>query len=68
MIREKPYFFDSNHHDKIWVCDIYKKTLVKLGVKIIKSALGGTIGHFDTTAWCFLIDTKDKNKIMEGSA
>ena len=65
MIRESPYFFENSTPPNIWVCAIYKKTLVTLGIKIIKSALGGTIGHFDTTSWCFLISPEDKEKIKK---
>ena len=63
MIRENPYFFENSNPAYVWVCDIYKKTLVSLGVKIIKSELGGRIGHFDKTAWCFLISVDDKEKV-----
>ena len=65
MIRERPYFFENNNPAYVWVCDIYKKSLISLGINIIKSELGGRIGHFDTTSWCFLIDKNDWSKIEE---
>jgi len=71
MIRENPYYFESSKYDhnksgyvpdkeRIWVSDIYKKTLVFLGIKIYKSELGGRIGHYPTSNWCFLIDKTDR--------
>lgn len=65
-LSKQPYFFKTKRYDPelssyvedtehIWVWNIYKKDLLTLGVKIIKSELGGRIGHFATTAWCFLI-------------
>ena len=74
MIREDPYFFENSKYNEtvhayfpdktnIWVSGIYKKSLVALGVKIYRSELGGNIGHFDRTSWCFLISKEDKEKV-----
>ena len=79
MIKENPYFFENKTYDKenscyvpdkqnIWVSGIYKKTLVSLGVKVLGSELGGCIGHFATTDWCFLIAIEDKEKIKAAFA
>ena len=73
---KKPYFFESKKYDsesssyvddkeRVWVWNIYKKDLVALGVEIIRSELGGKIGHYATTDWCFLIRIEDKAKITE---
>lgn len=51
--------------DRVWVWNIYKKDLVKLGAKIIKSELGGKIGHFSTTEWMFLISRDDYKRIRK---
>jgi hypothetical protein len=56
------YTLDMGH---IWVWNIYKKDLQKLGANIIKSELGGRIGHFATSDWCFLITKDDYERIME---
>lgn len=51
--------------DRVWVWNIYKKDLVKLGAKIIKSEIGGKIGHFATTEWAFLISRDDYERIKK---
>ena len=67
MIRENPYYFENKTYDsesggyikdplRVWVSEIYKKTLTSLKVKIHRSELGGRIGHYDSSSWCFLID------------
>jgi hypothetical protein len=74
MNNERPYFFENMKYnrdtssyvkdfDNIWVTGIYKKTLVSLGIKIYRSELGGRIGYYNITAWCFLIKKEDKAKI-----
>jgi len=76
MIRETPYFFETSKYDReksayvpnkeqVWVFGIYKKTLVSLGIHIFKSELGGRIGHYATTEWCFLIDKNQRSIIEE---
>lgn len=51
--------------ERVWVWNIYKKDLVKLGAKIIKSSLGGHIGHYEKTGWMFLISSDDYERIKK---
>ena len=73
---ESPFYMDTNQTynqesgsyvldmDRVWVWNIYKKDLVKLGAKIIKSKFGGN-GHFSTNKWLFLISRDDYERITK---